>query len=296
MKEFTGKVAGITGAANGIGKAFAEEAARRGMKLALIDVEGEKLEAVRKECEELGSPKAIAITVDVSVYEQVRLSVKRIMAEFGCLDLFFSNAGVAGAGHVINIPHQDWDWFMSVNFLGMAYYATEILPIMRKQGTEAHFMFTSSLAGLQPGIQVQSAYIASKQACVSLAESVRDYAETFAPYIGVTVFCPEYVNTTIYDSELRRPERFCKPADPFYASDDYVSYRKRFEENIKTKGFNPRFIGPRLFRAIEEGQMYVNPHLHTHQMIRDRHARIMEDLLKDEELDKEFRALEGYED
>ena len=80
MKEFAGKVAGITGAANGIGEAFALEAARRGMNLALIDIEGDRLQEVKKKCEALGAPKVVTITVDVSEYEQVRMSVERIMA------------------------------------------------------------------------------------------------------------------------------------------------------------------------------------------------------------------------
>ena len=105
-----------------------------------------------------------------------------------------------------------------------------------------------------------------------------------------------YVNTEIYDSERCRPERFKKPYDPFYATADYNDYKANFEERIKTTGFNPRFVGPRLFRAMEDNQLYVHPHLHTHQMIRDRFARIEADLRKDEELDAEFRALEGYDD
>lgn len=295
MKEFKGKVAGVTGAANGIGKAFALHAAKMGMKLALIDIEGDALESVKEECLKLGSPKVVTINVDVSVYEQVRLSVKRIMAEFGRIDVFFNNAGVSGAGTLGNIPPQDWDWITSVNFLGMAYYVTEILPIMKAQGTEAHFLFTISIGGLQAGIRVQSPYTASKHAALSLAESLKDYAENYAPFIGVTAFCPGYVNTTIWDSEKRRPARYQKPYDPFYATDDYNDYRAGFENRIKTEGFNPRFVGPRLFRAMEDNQLYVHPHLHTHQLLLDRFARIEADLKKDIELDEEFRALEGYD-
>jgi len=295
MKDFTGKVAAITGAANGIGKSFAEEAARRGMKLALLDIEDDRLQDVKTECEALGSPKVITIRVDVSEYEQVRMSVKRIMNEFGRIDIFYSNAGVAGAGTLGNIPPQDWDWITSVNFLGMAYYVTEVLPIMKKQGTDAHFLLTVSIGGLQPGMRIQSAYTASKHAAMSLAESISDYASNYAPFIGVTAFCPEYVNTTIGDSEDRRPEKFKKPYDPFYATADYQEYKANFSSRIKEKGYNPRFVGPRLFRAIEDNQLYVHPHIHTHQMIRDRFARIEADLKKDEELDAEFKALEGYD-
>lgn len=93
-------------------------------------------------------------------------------------------------------------------------------------------------------MRIQSAYTASKHAALSLAESVRDYADNFAPYIGVTAFCPEYINTEIWDSEKRRPERFKKPYDPFYATADYNEYRANFEKRIKNQGFNPRFVGP----------------------------------------------------
>ena len=112
----------------------------------------------------------------------------------------------------------------------------------------------------------------------------------------MTAFCPEYVNTTIWDSEKRRPEKFQKPYDPFYATDDYQAYRTNFEGRIKNQGYNARFVGPRLFRAMEDEQLYVHPHVHTHQMLRDRFARIEADLRKDEELDAEFKALEGYDD
>lgn len=196
MKEFAGKVAGITGAANGIGEAFALEAARRGMNLALIDLESDRLQEVKKECEALGAPKVVTITVDVSEYEQVRMSVERIMAEFDRIDVFFSNAGVAGAGTLGNIPAQDWDWITSVNFLGMAYYVTEVLPIMKKQGTDAYFLFTVSIGGGPAGMQAAivlaergfrpvlferraylggSAVLASKAPCKGL---VAEYIET----------------------------------------------------------------------------------------------------------------------
>lgn len=295
MKDWTNKVACITGAACGIGKAFAQYAAQQGMRLALIDID-DRVEDVKKECEALGSPKVVAIKVDVTEYEQVRMSVKRIMNEFGQIDVFFSNAGVGGAGTLVNIPPQDWQWITSVNFLAMAYYAIEVVPIMKEQGTEAYFLITGSIGSLQPGLRIQSAYTASKHAVLSLAESIKDYADNFAPNIGVTAFCPMYVNTEIYDSERCRPERFKKPYDPFYATADYNDYKANFETRIKTTGFNPRFVGPRLFRAMEDKQLYVHPHIDTHQMIRDRFSRIEADLRKDEELDAEFKALEGYDD
>ena len=131
MKEFAGKVAGITGAANGIGEAFALEAARRGMNLALIDIEGDRLQEVKKECEALGAPKVVTITVDVSEYEQVRMSVERIMAEFERIDVFYSNAGGGRAAALDTPPHQGWG-VASVNFLvGACVIVAGVSPLAK---------------------------------------------------------------------------------------------------------------------------------------------------------------------
>ena len=297
MKEFAGKVAGITGAANGIGKAFAEEAARRGMNLALIDIETENLETVKKECEALGAPKVVAITTDVTDAEQVRFSVQRIMNEFGKINVFLNNAGVAGAGWVDKIPPQDWEWIMASVFFGHAYNVPVVQAYIASEPFVCHFLFTASIAGLHPGFRYQSAYMAAKHASLCLAESVRNYADNVMPHIGVSVFCPEYVCTAIHDSEKRRVKKFTKPGDPFYATDNYLDYIAQFRSNILNKGANPRFVGPRLFRAMEDNQMYVVPHMHTHDKIVERHRMIEADLEKDKQIDAEFNAeLMGWDD
>ena len=122
MKEFKNKVAAITGSATGIGRAFAEEAAKRGMRLALIDINTEGLEETKAICEKAGAPKVVTIKTDVTKYEEVRFSILRVMQEYGQLDLMFANAGIATAGWVYNHPPQDWAWAMNTNVLGLTYY------------------------------------------------------------------------------------------------------------------------------------------------------------------------------
>ena len=95
MKEFKNKVAAITGSATGIGRAFAEEAAKRGMKLALIDINVEGLEETKAICEKAGAAKVITIKTDVTKYEEVRFSIMRVMQEYGQLDIMMANAGGA---------------------------------------------------------------------------------------------------------------------------------------------------------------------------------------------------------
>lgn len=284
MKEFKNKVAAITGSATGIGRAFAEEAAKRGMRLALIDINTEGLEETKAICEKAGAPKVVTIKTDVTKYEEVRFSILRVMQEYGQLDLMFANAGIATAGWVYNHPPQDWAWAMNTNVLGLTYYVHEVLPIFKQQGTPCHFLFTASIAGLITGLRYNTAYLASKHAAVCIAEAVRDLAENDPDYsmMGVSVFCPEYVHTNIHNSEDHRPADYSVPCDPFYATDSYWDYRRLFDSNITVKGMNPAFVGPYLFEAVEENHMYKVPHMHTHEQIRARHRRIESDLEREE--------------
>lgn len=292
MKEFKNKVAVVTGAATGIGRAFSEEAAKRGMYLALIDIDTEDLAVTQEICEKAGAPRVVSIKTDVSKYEEVRFSIQRVMQEFGQIDVMFSNAGIATAGWVYNHPPQDWAWAMNVNVLGMAYYIHEVLPIFQKQGTPCHFMFTASIAGLIKGLRYNTAYLASKHAAVCLAEAVKDLAVADNMDMGVSVFCPEYVRTDIHNSEDHRPDTYKVPCDPFYATDSYKDYRELFNQNITVKGMNPAFVGPRLFRAIEENHMYIVPHMHTHDQIRSRHRAIEADLEREAALNAEYEPLQ----
>jgi NAD(P)-dependent dehydrogenase (short-subunit alcohol dehydrogenase family) len=294
MKEFKGKIAVVTGAANGIGRAFCEEAAKRGMKLALIDIDTDDLAVTKEICEKAGAEKVITIKTDVSKYEEVRFSIMRVMQEYGGIDVMYNNAGIATAGWVYDHPAQDWAWAMNVNVLGMAYYAHEVLPIFKKQGTPCHYLFTASIAGLIGGLRYNTAYLASKHAAVCIAESVKDLANAEMPYMGVSVFCPEYIHTDIHNSEDHRPAEFSKPCDPFYESDSYKNYREGFRKNITEKGMNPAFVGPRLFLAIEENHMYIVPHMHTHEEIRSRNRAIEADLEREGALNARFEPLQKY--
>ena len=279
-----------------IGRAFAEEAAKRGMRLALIDINTEGLEETKAICEKAGAPKVVTIKTDVTKYEEVRFSILRVMQEYGQLDLMFANAGIATAGWVYNHPPQDWAWAMNTNVLGLTYYVHEVLPIFKQQGTPCHFLFTASIAGLITGLRYNTAYLASKHAAVCIAEAVRDLAENDPDYsmMGVSVFCPEYVHTNIHNSEDHRPADYSVPCDPFYATDSYWDYRRLFDSNITVKGMNPAFVGPYLFEAVEENHMYKVPHMHTHEQIRARHRRIESDLEREEKLHEKYAPLQKY--
>ena len=277
MKDFAGKVALVTGAAHGIGYAYAEEAAKRGMKLALVDLETEGLKQAVKDFETLGA-EVISFNIDVSVYEDAVKSVEDTMAHYGHIDTLLANAGCCTAGSILEMPIEDWRWCMAANAFGVIHYVIKVLPIMVKQKTPCHIMITSSIAGLRAGMGSNPAYFASKHASMSVAESVKDYVDQSGDDIGVAVFCPMYVHTWLDHCEEVRPERFKNPDEPFYKSENYKIGRETFKKNIES-GIPLDIVGPRLFKAIEEGQMYISTHTATIPYVKARHEAIEKDMM-----------------
>lgn len=282
MKEFNGKVALVTGAAHGIGYAFSKEAAERGMKLALVDIDEPALNQVAEELRSRNAEVLVCVT-DVSVYEEAKASVQATMEQFGQIDVLFANAGIATAGSILTIPIRDWEWAMAVNTMGIVHYVHEVLPIMEAQKTPAHLMCTASIAGLRAGMAVNPPYFASKHAAVSVAESVKAEVESTGCDIGVSVFCPMYVATDIHNCEKHRPARFWDASDPFYRSEEYIKAREAFRDNV-TGGMPLDNIGKRLFQAIEDNQMYIVTHTQTIPYIEERHRVIEADAKKELEL------------
>ena len=282
MKEFNGKVALVTGAAHGIGYAFSKEAAERGMKLALVDIDEPALNQVAEELRSRNAEVLVCVT-DVSVYEEAKASVQATMEQFGQIDVLFANAGIATAGSILTIPIRDWEWAMAVNTMGIVHYVHEVLPIMEAQKTPAHLMCTASIAGLRAGMAVNPPYFASKHAAVSVAESVKAEVESTGCDIGVSVFCPMYIATDIHNCEKHRPARFWDASDPFYRSEEYIKAREAFRDNV-TGGMPLDNIGKRLFQAIEDNQMYIVTHTQTIPYIEERHRAIEADAKKELEL------------
>lgn len=279
MKEFAGKVALITGAAHGIGYSFALEAARRGMRLALVDIDKPAMENAARELRGMGV-EVLTCHTDVSVYEEAKASVDAAMKQYGQIDVLLANAGVCTAGSILTMPIKDWEWCLAVNTMGIVHYVHEVLPIMERQRTPAHLMCTSSIAGLRGGMGMNPSYFCSKHAAVSVAESVKSEVETSGSDIGVSVFCPMYVATDLYHCEDRRPARFWDESDPFYQSEEYRTGREVFRKNIES-GMALEGIGPRLFKAIEDNQMYIVSHTATIPYIESRHRAIEEDAKKE---------------
>lgn len=257
MKEFKDKVALITGAANGFGREFAKEAAARGMKIAVVDIEKEEVEAVGKLAREMGA-EAISLHADVTKYEDVEQVVSKVMETYGQIDLLMNNAGVAVPGPVWELPVRDWEWITHANFLSHVYFMKLVIPIMLRQGTHCHIVNTASVAGLLTS-DGMPAYHATKHAAVALAESVSFDLQAIGADIAVSVYCPGFVQTDLHHCERHRPPQYADPGDPYYTSPAFYKGQQT-AENVILTGMPIDSVGMRVFQDIEDERFYILTH------------------------------------
>src|SRR5262245_45104615 len=143
MKDFKGKVAVITGAASGIGRALAERCASEGMKVVLADVEPGALAEVEASLQ-AGGGTALAVRTDVSQAKDVEALAQQTLETFGAVHLLCNNAGVATSGALAwESSLTDWEWVMGVNLWGVIHGVRIFVPIMLAQDTECHIVNTA---------------------------------------------------------------------------------------------------------------------------------------------------------
>lgn len=191
-RAFVGKVALVTGAGSGIGRALALELAGQGASVTITDINADRLAVVGAELRALGTATH-QFVVDHSSADAVADLHDRFAADIGAVDVLCLNAGVAVSSEFLDTTIEDWQWAVGLNLWGPVYMLQAFLPDMVARRT-GHVMITASLAGLV-GLPTTAAYSASKFAVVGLAESLR--AEMGRYNIGVSTLCPGIVKTNL---------------------------------------------------------------------------------------------------
>ena len=273
MKDFHGKVAVITGGASGLGLEIARLAAKKGMKLVLSDIEERALKQAEQEFSDVGV-EVLAVRTNVALAEDVDFLAQQTLSRFGAVHLLFNNAGVALNKTTWETTIADWEWVLGVDLWGVIHGVRVFTPIMLKQDTPCHIINTASVAGML-STQGMAAYNVAKHGVVTLSETLYHDLRRRDAKIDVSVLCPAWVNTGIWDSARNRPEDLQNTVEQKSVDDT------KLEESARHAIQSGKVTAPRVaeivFNAIENNQFYIL----THPKIKKWIGLRVEDILED---------------
>lgn len=198
---FEHRVALVTGAGSGIGRAIAQALDQHGAIVHCADIDGAAAEQTASQLQQ-----GAAHTLDVTNADAVQALADTLYADGAGVDLLFNNAGIGHAGAVADCTLDDWRQMLDVNVMGVVHGIHVFLPKMLARGSKAHIVNTASAAGLTP-LPGMAPYCAAKHAVVGLSQSLA--SELHDGPIQVTILCPGTINTDI----VRRTRMRGKSAD-----------------------------------------------------------------------------------
>ena len=270
MKELKGRVAAVTGAASGLGRAMALAFAGEGMHVALADVSDTSEVFAQVEARGVS---ALAMKVDVSRAEEVDAFAARVEKDLGPAAIVCNNAGVAPGGEAWEVSVDDWRWILGVNLWGVINGVRAFTPRLLARDL-GHIVNTASVAGLisPPG---SAAYNATKHAVVALSETLHHDLRERGSAVGVSVLCPAYVPTRIAESERNRPQGYV--ATPL--SERMRARKAMLKKAVDSGRLSADDVARAVVDAVKDERFYVL----THPRIKGAIQARMEDILAERE-------------
>jgi NAD(P)-dependent dehydrogenase (short-subunit alcohol dehydrogenase family) len=206
MKDFSGKVAVVTGGASGIGLALARAFLGEGMRVVIADVEQSAIDGATGELSALGS--IVGVRTDVSDAASVEALAARVFDDYGACHLLCNNAGVgAPSANVWDTTVNDWKWVHGVNVMGVVHGVLSFVPRMLASGEEGVVVNTSSGDGGIAPMPAASVYAASKAAVTSLTECLAAQLESEGTNLRAAIFYPSggLLRTGLWTADRNRP-------------------------------------------------------------------------------------------
>lgn len=272
MESFEEKVAVITGAASGIGRALAQRAVQEGMKVVLADIEEGALRVTAAALQAQGAT-VLSVRTNVAQAEEVAALAQQTLDTFGAVHLLFNNAGVAANGPLWTISLQDWEWVLGVNLWGVVHGIRTFVPLLLQQGVEAHIINTASIAGLvsTPGLGV---YNVSKHGVVTLSETLYQELQQTGVPVHVSVLCPGWVNTRIHEAGRNRPAALHNPPMTTSVDQAATSFDQAMQEAIEN-GMSAEEVAVQVFAAIRDRRFYILTHPPFQKLVQRRMEAIL---------------------
>jgi NAD(P)-dependent dehydrogenase (short-subunit alcohol dehydrogenase family) len=253
MRRLSDRVAVITGAASGIGRALADRFAAEGMRCVLADIEDSALDETVGELRRSGAT-AIGVRTDVSSAADVQVLADAAVAEFGAVHVLCNNAGVGGGTDFARIPLDVWEWVLGVNLWGVIHGCRTFLPLLLEQD-EALIVNTSSMAALNGHPLGLAPYTVSKFGVLGLSQNLFfELAATTGGRAGVSVLIPGLTRTRIFDSVRNRPKDVTAPPPSSFAASSKAAI-----EGVWDNAMPPREVADAVTAAIREQRFYVLP-------------------------------------
>jgi NAD(P)-dependent dehydrogenase (short-subunit alcohol dehydrogenase family) len=271
MDEFAGKVAVVTGAGSGMGKAFATRFAAEGMTVVAADIQRDALSRTVEELRAAGTA-VLGVQTDVSSADSVHQLAEAAAKEFGDVHLLCNNAGVEGYldGAIWEATDKDWSWTVGVNFWSVVHGIRTFVPRMLEHGQPAHIVITSSMTAV---IAAGNMYGITKSAVLALSEVLATNLRQRQARIGVTALCPGTIATNLFYGSRNRPEHLLNE-DETPGAQEGRELRDRMHA-VLAAGMTPAEVADKLVDAIRSDTLYLLTDHDWDARIIERHRAIL---------------------